>query len=132
MAQKYTIHLDYQTGDTNGSYDAETDVGEWSNLDMAKASLARIQEHNDWFRCKKDGFCWHHYNDKCPPQPEWHKNMTLPQYANESQRAYCVELLDDDGKPFSMMAYTWCGYFERLLGGRVSLVEGSDGMSFKV
>lgn len=98
----YTIRVEYETGSTNGHYDASTEVGEWHNLDAAKVALKRLSEHYKWY----DGRNVKGVTDR---RPRWMKGYD----------DYNVPVPDDDGNTIEIYAGSWCGYFERCYGMQI-------------
>lgn len=106
----YKIKINYDTGDSNSqSPNQETILEtEWSNLDIAKENLKRIQEHYKY----ASGKAWpwstskhiiDSYNQSCQS-----KDWFVKEYPTVS-----LILKMDNGKDWQIMAF-WCGYFEKL------------------
>jgi len=103
---KYTIKIEYTTGDSFHTEEAEGTVGlVWENMDVAKQALQRIKEHYNWFR-DQEGY--YRFNDKPVPRPKWHKtNMEDDKFS----RMHVINLPLDDGEEHQIECF-WCGYFE--------------------
>lgn len=104
----YTIRIDYTTGDSFSSYDETQDLdGEWKNMEILEENLQRIKNH---YRKYRD-FDYHNMK-------EWVKKFPVGcVYTGRKERPdsyrMLLELLTDDGKPYTFMPF-WCGYFEHL------------------
>ena len=146
----YKIKIDYSTGNSFGSEDMIGYVDlEWTNLNVAKENLQRINEHykqyNDVSECrgkkellalynenrKKD---WFVYKPKLVSKlsgcaiGEKEKNRIGEEnceYVPDDYFAqYCIILKTDDGKDYQMSAF-WCGYFEVLYSAEIE-IDNSD------
>lgn len=146
----YKIKMDYSTGNSFGSEDMIGYVDlEWTNLNVAKENLQRINEHykqyNDISVCrskkellalydenrKKDWFvykprlisklngCAIDENEKNKIGEENYEYIT-----NDYLAQNCIILKTDDGKDYQMSAF-WCGYFEQLYSAEIE-IDNSD------
>lgn len=121
--KKYTINISYQTGDSFGSEDCEETIEHVFSLDIAKKNLQRIKEHYEFYQKIKNGRLSKKERDELL--------KSKPEFYNE-KHPFCLELLlDDNGNTISMVCF-WIGYFERLYGAEIILVENTDGMSFRI
>ncbi len=123
----YKIIVEYETGDSFGSWDASDEIGPWTNLDIAKENLLRIKEHyeiykdfeySDYYKCNestKRQFLNETGLSEIPRwlAPHWQRNIIL---------------LNDDECPY-IVHVNWAGYFERLSGASIRRAE-EDGWSF--
>jgi hypothetical protein len=124
---KYKIVAYYQTGDSFGSRDTQSDVElQWNDLEIAKENLRRIKEHDEFQREVDNRFA----NKTKDQLLKEAKNK--PWFTDNKYGFYhCLNLLTDRGKLHKYSA-PWCGYFERLHGARIELVDelDSDDMRF--
>jgi len=96
----YKIKISYRTGNSFGTTDEEGYLDyEWDNLNMAKRSLRRIKNHNEY--CDE-------YDMFIEP-----KEPIEGVVWDERYKYVHLELITDDGKPYRCSAF-WVGYFERL------------------
>lgn len=125
----YQIHINYEEGDSNGSYDANLTLEHtWESKELAKQALARIREHWLWY----DGEFRHAYypeGQKPPPRPEWHEKL-----GGVNRYKHVIVLRVDGGVGDSIQHWQfhtpWCGHFERLKTAKV--VEFEEDMEFIV
>lgn len=114
MKKKYTIKIEYTTGNSfNSERLSENLEFEWQNIEMAKANLKRIKNHYEFYM---------EYNNT-------HKkpDVTLLEGViwNDKYRSICLELINDERKPFSFGNF-WTGYFETLHSIEVVAVVDED------
>jgi hypothetical protein len=122
---RYTINLQYTTGDTFQTYDTEGELGiSWENLDVAKDALQRIKEfersvqHNESYEVR------YGCNNKQPIDLITLKGYS-PKYTD-----VCIMLPLDDGTEHRHSRF-WDGYFERLNSAEIVPVDKhkeDDGM----
>jgi hypothetical protein len=130
MGDIYEIEYTYETGDSNGRHEPQTERLEmaWLSKDAAKAALKRIREHYEWYECqyRHSSGRWDTKLNKYvkPEEPEWHKPIGKNRCENEST----VILLLDNGEPVKFWP-PWCGYFESLLAAHVVIKDDPE-MSF--
>ena len=146
----YKIKMDYSTGNSFGSEDMIGYVDlEWTNLNVAKENLQRINEHYKQYEnishCRtmskkyelyeeninKD---WFVYKPRLISKlngcaiDEKEKNRIGEEnceYVPDDYFAqYCIILKTDDGKDYQMSAF-WCGYFEQLYSAEIE-IDNSD------
>lgn len=118
--KQYEISVDYETGNSFGSERCRDSVElKWEFLGIAKENLKRIKEHYEWYR---DQRCTSWGHEKSVKRPEW-----LKDYKYDFQ----INLKMDSGQDHDYCASMWCGYFERLYGGEIRLVQ-DDEMSFDI
>ena len=105
---KYTIKVEYTTGDSFHTEDAEGSVDLiWEDLKVVKVALQRIKEHYEWFQDMNNSYS---FRVKKAERPEWHKtNMEDDKFS----RQYVINFPLDDGSEQQLSAF-WCGYFEHL------------------
>jgi hypothetical protein len=120
--QRYKIKISYQTGDSFHTEDCEQELEEsWSNLDIAKENLKRIEEHDDWYSSKSS------FRKKELDKPEWHK-IDLSEFGLSSiSEEDLINLKLDNGKEWQFWPF-WIGYFETLYGAEI--IIDNDDMSF--
>lgn len=116
---RYTIRINYRTGDSFRTYDAEDDLAiTWRDLDKAKDALARIAA---FYRAENKGFF-----DRTGPDTI----KTLPGYCEEYPTVAMTFQLDDGSE--QRHDTFWRGYFERLERAQiVMLSDNDDGMVFE-
>jgi hypothetical protein len=103
---KYRIKISYETGDSFGRHDEEDLLDyEWDNLDMAKESLRRIKNHDEYI---EDYDLFNKPTIKLPDGVVWDKKL----------RYIGLELITDDGKPYRCPTF-WTGYFEKLYSAEI-------------
>jgi hypothetical protein len=141
---KYRINISYRTGGSFGNSD-ENQLLElsWSDLDVAKENLLRIQEHYTMYRSINDSY------SKKSKETEFTENIDKPWFVFvpklfciSSNRAIdekdkekvgegdweyrpddyyaenCLNLKTDSGNEMQMTAF-WCGYFESLYSAEI-------------
>ncbi len=116
--KRYTIDIEYVTGNSFGSQDAEDSLGiSWDNLDMAKDALRRIRafdEHaTEWDR--KRGASYEERQESF---------RQLPGYSEEFPEV-CIMFVLDDGTEHRHSRF-WEGYFETLKGTIIVDSKGDD------
>ncbi len=115
---KYKIEIQYHTGDSFHSYDAEQFLpGDWENHDIIRENIKRIREHYEWFE-RNHGRTYHFENKTKISEPEWHKGKL----------EYTITLKLDNGIEYDQSVF-WCGYFESLLGAK-AIAQEEEGFSF--
>ncbi len=113
---KYKIKYFYQTGDSFHTEERE-DILEfdWDDLDMAKESLKRIEEHYKWYQSKESYFG----RKKEIEKPKWH-NVKY-----EHNDEHCLMNIRMDNEKEVQFWPPWCGYFESLHSAEI-ITEDSD------
>ncbi len=114
---KYTIQLNYTTGDSFSTYDTSGDIEvTWENLDVAKAALQRIANHERAYRSADK------YSSNAKDRESFSK---VPGYTSE----YAILLPMDDGSEQKVFTF-WQGYFEHLNSAEIVTTRdhGSDDM----
>jgi hypothetical protein len=106
MKMRYTIEIEYQTGDTFQTYETSDDVGiTWENLEVAKAALERIKVHHEAYE-KADGW---------GSTSEHREAFTkVPGYVE----GYSISLPLDDGSEHKTFTF-WHGYFEHMQSAEI-------------
>ena len=120
---KYTINIEYTTGDSFHSEEAEDTVDlEWEDMAVIKIALQRIKEHYKWYK-NINGY--NRFDPEIDERPKWHKtNMEN----NTFNRQHVINLPMDDGTEQQIGAF-WCGHFETLNAAEIVLVKPEfDGM----
>jgi hypothetical protein len=114
---KYKIKYHYQTGDSFHTEERE-DILEfdWDDLDKAKESLKRINEHYKWYSHNEN---YYSHNEKVE-KPDWHNVDT----SHVSSEHYLMNIRMDNGKEVQFWP-PWCGYFESLHWAEI-ITEDSD------
>ena len=122
---KYTIRVEYKTGDSFSDGDESIDLDEWENLDIAKENLQRIKEHYEYYRFKNDPWA----GDKI--EEKW-KNKNLPDFIvlQMNGNIISIKIKMDNGKEYTLYPQ-WCGYFETLYGASIVIKEDKD-ISFHI
>jgi hypothetical protein len=118
MTRGWTIRIEYTTGDSNGSYDTSDDIElTWSELDNAKAALARIREFNDA----------ENHNQEAELGWSRKKPIDLTKLAAYSSEypEVTINLKLDDGSEQRIHAF-WRGYFENLRKAEIVPVDEQD------
>lgn len=101
---KYRIKVEYRTGN---SFETHIEDGfidlEWNDFEMAKESLRRIKNHNEYIK---------EYNHWTEPEEQidgvyWSKDKCIG-----------LEIITDDGNNYKMSAF-WTGYFETLIKAEI-------------
>lgn len=114
----FKIQVFYKTGDSFHTRN-ESDILEpsWENLEIAKENLKRIPIHYEFYKKYKNADLRHKENIK----------EEVPDFIvlDKKHNLICIKLLLDNGNEFQMYC-DWCGYFEKLLGGKIILEENSD------
>src|SRR5688500_5033675 len=112
MGKRWTIQIDYKTGDSFGSHNETSQLGiSWENLDRAKEALEHIRQINEIER-----------NDDWREDPDF---AALPYYGEHS-----IMLPLDDGTEHKHSTF-WKGYFEHLLKAQIVVVERTDDMVYE-
>lgn len=113
---KYTIKVEYETGDSFHIEQAEGTVElVWEDLEVVKVALQRLKEHYDWFRYINSYSRW---GDEVK-RPEWHKtNMEEDKFS----RQYVINFPLDDGGEQQISAF-WCGHFETLHAAEIVVAQ---------
>lgn len=126
MNGRYGIRLEYTTGDSfNSRREKSTLECRWSDLNVAKTALKRIEEHYKWQEAAEQYEKTVRYDKSgklSPPvEPEWHVGLSRSS----------VKLPLDNGNEVQLGAF-WIGYFEELHGARIVWVWDldADGLSF--
>jgi hypothetical protein len=110
----YKIKIFYTTGDSFGSEDTTAYLDlTWEDLEVAKQALARIKEHDDYYRDLNNTY---KRNPKDPAKPKWFTDQTSE---------YSIPLPLDNGGVGHMGTF-WMGYFENLRGAKIELSLGND------
>tara|TARA_Y100000034_G_scaffold102055_1_gene126744 strand:+ start:3341 stop:3697 length:357 start_codon:yes stop_codon:yes gene_type:complete len=105
----YSIKVEYETGDSFHTEDTECILdATWSDPDIAKQNLVRIQEHYDWSE----------------------RGGEKPDFCKGKDAKYYFPILLDDGTEKEICA-SWCGYFETLYGATI-ISSPEDGWSFRL
>ena len=113
----YQIKYNYRTGDSFSTSDKEATLEyEWKDLDVAKESLRRIEEHYKWYESIEQLF------SEKTNKPEWH-NVNA-NGVTEDMEHYLINIPADNGKEYQFWA-PWCGYFETLYGAEI-VIGGKD------
>lgn len=120
---KYTIQIDYTTGDSfRSNREIENVDLSWENLDIAKENLQRIKGHYQHYHTTHNEYCvvrdggkeWGRYKsrqffkdleEEAKTKDWYHKGR--PHYD------FVIMLKLDDGTEHQYHTF-WCGYFERL------------------
>ena len=110
---KYTIQIQYTTGDSFRSYQETNNIDlAWENLEIAKENLQRIKRHYQYYRDSNDYGYPRKSNDEikrikaeAKQQVWYHKGR--PHYD------FIIMLKLDDGTEHQYHTF-WCGYFEHL------------------
>ena len=140
----YHILVEYQTGDSFSTEDTSDTLTGWTDLDIAKENLKRIQDHYSWVaigECRGI-FCNHEVCKKASEkhkqystqwgrfkQKEWKK--TAPEFLKGLEfPEYTIRLKQDDGSEKEKMV-AWTGYFETLYGAKI-ISDPEDGWSFSL
>lgn len=146
---KYTIEISYRTGGSLHSEDATAYLElEWSDLNVAKANLKRIQEHykmyqelhsyrnpknnqeifaenadKDWFvsKTKLGTFKDGKFDHVIEPRNEqmWiERGFEVKPVFDDFYSEQCLNLFTDSGNKMQLSAF-WTGYFEQLYGAKI-------------
>jgi len=120
---KYKIKYSYCTGDSFHSEDREDILEfEWDDLDIAKESLKRINEHYKWYSFKEN----YYGRDKEEVfKPEWHNIKS----EHVSSDHYLMNIRMDNGNEVQFWP-PWCGYFEHLYWAEIT-IEGDTDMKIE-
>ena len=128
----YQIQINYSTGDSFHTEDREERIDfVWTNLEVAKENLQRIEEHYKMYQ--NTGRHYHaSFEDiqKEHGDKPWfvdgtkEKSITDPTFL----AGYALNLVKDDGEEFRYSVF-WTGYFEHLYGASI---VGADLPSFEV
>lgn len=124
---KYKIKYNYDTGDSFNQYPNQEEVLEleWTNLDVAKANLNRIEKHYEMYRALNSYSSYRKSREEIIKQYENEDWFT----ADKHNLDYCITLYTDEGKPWQIFA-PWCGYFEKL--NYCEIVQDESDMKFYV
>ena len=120
---KYTIKVNYSTGDSFSNYDTSTILDyNWTNLDIVKENLKAIQDHYKLYQL---------YNS-----PPWDLNKSKIQNMKKNYEKkwwyfdeYSQYFKLDDGT-LVRNYNSWVGYFEHLYGAEI--ISKDDELSFKI
>jgi len=123
---KYTIKIHYVTGDSFGSHETTNTVElEWENLDVAKENLQRIKEHYEYYSHINEMSLESHKRGYIEKKHKFIESVKEKDWFVE-QKYYdstnSLKLKTDNGKDFLLNAF-WIGYFERLKGAEIIMVE---------
>lgn len=120
---KYTIQINYVTGDSYGSYNESRPIDlVWENLDIAKENLQRIKEHYHYYRdtnkdyslCPDGAKEFGRYKSKKYFEDLKNIAKQRPWYDKGIERYdFCIVLKLDDESEYRYHTF-WCGYFESL------------------
>ena len=149
----YKIKINYSSGDSFNKYDGLEQFLEpiWSNIDIAKENLKRIQEHHNWVKnFDPNSFNMRYGYNLTDEQNEVIKKMgygderykyleticikNAPSFVKIGKKfnlhdlTYYIDLLDDNRNNVRITAF-WEGYFETLHGASIVAYE-EDGWSF--
>lgn len=101
----YKIKVTYKTGDSFSTRDTEGLIEHvWTNLEVAKQNLKRIQEHYAWYESTRFSF---------------RTELPKPSFAHP-EHEWSLKLLHDDGQEFDYGSF-WIGMFETLYGLEIIL-----------
>ena len=115
---KYKIKYHYQTGDSFHTEECEDILEfEWGDLEIAKESLKRINEHYKWYQSKNS-----YFREDSPEKPEWHNVNS--EHVHLSGEHNLMNIRMDNGKEVQFWP-PWCGYFESLHWAEI-ITEDSD------
>lgn len=125
----YTINIEYTTGDSFGSRMENSGIDlSWTNLEIAKANLIRIKEHNEYYK-KTNNYYAKPDLEKLQKEAETKDWFTNSQAESRSeavfQNEYSVMLQLDDGT-FHKYYTFWIGYFEHLESAEVVIEKTED------
>jgi len=110
----YRITIVYVTGDSENTYQEESELGVWEDLAILKENLRRLQEYETWARKKE----WYgHQRDVDVTPPEF---VVMPQ-KNAYQPA--IKLVADNGNEYQVTPF-WDDTFSHLVEARVELALG--------
>lgn len=93
-------------------------VIEWTDLEEAKLTLARMKEHYE-FATELSSYR--------------HKNAKKPIWLDQQKNDFDYQISFNsicDGKPINCSSSEYCGYFERLKGAQI--VINDDNLSFEL
>lgn len=111
---RYTIAIDYTTGDSFGSERSTEHVGcSWADIDKAKEALRRIQAHYTAYRDGRREYTAEKKFIEAIRKEPWF-------WAEDGCELWKYGLLveKDDGSTQQISAF-WCGYFETLHAAEV-------------
>ena len=114
----FKIKIFYKTGDSfHTREDSSILEPSWDNLDTAKENLKRIQVHYEFYQKYKNVDLKHKESikEEVPPFIILDKKYNL----------ICLKLILDNGNEMQMYC-EWCGYFERLLRGKIIIEESEE------
>ncbi len=116
MKHRYTIRVDYYSGDSFGSYKHSVKLEmTWLDLDIAKENFYRIKDHYDWYESIHD----FEMRGNELPEPEWHVGIKYD---------FCMKIVSDTGKELQFNAF-WCDYFGGLTSVEL-LNESNDSILY--
>lgn len=119
----YRLKINYDTGDSFGSYPGQEETLELvnSSLEVAKRNAERIQAHARMYEAL-NGYRMKEKTLKDFQNEDWFVKNT-----DASSPQYSVILKTDEGKDLQIWA-SWCGYFETF--NFVEVVADVDDMKF--
>jgi hypothetical protein len=125
----YVIKYKYKTGDSFGSEKRDGEIEyRWTNLDMAKKSLARIKNHYEFY-CEYDSSSFSSRSKdqilKELSDKDWFVNENKQGLRPESFWQFAIYLVSDTGTNFDYHV-PWCGYFEHLLEIEIDFEKEED------
>lgn len=149
----YKIKIIYDSGDSFNKYNGLEQCLEpkWSNIDIAKENLKRIQVHHNWVKNFDPNSSQMRYGYSLTDEQnevikrlgygdERYKYLekicikNAPSFVKVGKKfdlhelTYYVNLLDDDRNTVRVTAF-WEGYFETLYGASI-IADEEDGWSF--
>ncbi len=120
---KYSIKIEYTTSDSFNPPRRQVENLElrWTNIDIAKENLIRINEHFTYYEAQDRFYL------KAQKEEITAKSKNQPWYYKEG-KAHEAEsylyLKKDDGTEHRICAF-WIGYFERLIAAEI-VIDMSD------
>ncbi len=115
---RYSIQIDYTTGDSFGSERTTGEVGcSWTDINKAKDALQRIKEHHDAYRDGKREYTAESKFVQAIKDKPWF----FAEYGVECW-PHLLSVDTDDGTPQQISAF-WNGYFETLHSAEIIIDE---------
>jgi len=108
---EYKIEISYRTGNSFNTDDCIDLIEyDWTDLDKAKESLKRIENHYKFYEEYSNMYT--KPKVKIPIGVVWDTEL----------KQVSLELVDDNGKPFRYSSF-WTGYFEELYEAKIKMLD---------
>ncbi len=127
---KYTINIDYTTGDSERSHRSVEEVGmSWTNLDKAKLALKYIKAHYTAYLAEEnpvwENGSYRNFDVATIANEPWYYGPLFEPDAQFRGWRNNVVIEKDDGTRFAISTF-WTGCFERLHSGEIICEQDTD------